>query len=48
VIQEFENTHRLSKLSAAWAKLSGGAASFGELLQVDAVPFSLFLFDLDS
>lgn len=33
VLQEFDATHCLSKLSAAWANLSTGATSFGELLQ---------------
>jgi hypothetical protein len=39
VVQDFDATHRLSKLFAAWANLSVGAASFGELLQVDAFSF---------
>jgi hypothetical protein len=43
VIQEFDATHRLSKLSAIWANLSVGPALFGELLLVDAFSFSLSL-----
>jgi hypothetical protein len=44
VVQEFDATHRLSKLSTAWANLLVGVASFGELLQVDAFfPFFLIL-----
>jgi hypothetical protein len=49
VVQEFDVTHRLSELSAAWANLMVGMTSFGELLQVTAFTFSLpFLFDLVS
>jgi hypothetical protein len=32
VVLEFDATHRLSKLTAAWEGLSAGAASFGEQL----------------
>jgi hypothetical protein len=39
VVLEFDATHRLSKLTAAWVGLSAGAASFGEQLQV-----GIFLF----
>jgi hypothetical protein len=30
VVLEFDTTHHLSKLTAAWENLSAGAASFGE------------------
>jgi hypothetical protein len=30
VVLEFDATHHLSKLTAAWEKLSAGATSFGE------------------
>jgi hypothetical protein len=40
-VQEFYVTHRLSELSTAWANLTAGMASFGELLQVNAFSFSL-------
>jgi hypothetical protein len=44
VVLEFDASHRLSELSAAWANLSMGATSFGELLQVDDFfPFFLIL-----
>jgi hypothetical protein len=49
VVQEFDVTHRLSELFAAWANLMAGMTSFGELLQVTTFTFSLpFLFDLVS
>jgi hypothetical protein len=32
VVLEFDTTHRLSKLTAAWENLSARAASFGEQL----------------
>jgi hypothetical protein len=32
VVQEFDVTHRLSELSAAWANLMTDMTSFGELL----------------
>ena len=34
VVQEFDATHRLSKLTAAWGNLAAGVTSFGEKLQV--------------
>ena len=34
VVQQFDATHRLSKLTAAWGSLSTLATSFGERLQV--------------
>ena len=41
VVQQFDATHRLSELTAAWGSLSTLATSFGEKLQVSftAVPF---------
>ena len=41
VVQQFDATHRLSELTAAWGSLSTLATSFGEKLQVGftAVPF---------
>jgi hypothetical protein len=44
VVQEFDVTHRLSELSAAWANLTTDTASFRELLQVTAFTFSLSFF----
>jgi len=44
VVQEFDVTHRLSELSAAWANLMAGTASFGELFQVTAFTFFLRFF----
>jgi hypothetical protein len=44
VVQEFDVTHHLSELSAAWANLTAHTASFGELLQVNAFSFSLPFF----
>ena len=40
VVQQFDATHRLSELTAAWGSLSTLATSFGEKLQVSfsAVP----------
>jgi hypothetical protein len=32
VVQEFDVTHRLFELSAAWANLTAGTTSFGELI----------------
>ena len=34
VVQQFDATHRLSELTAAWGNLSTFATSFGEKLQV--------------
>jgi hypothetical protein len=34
VVLEFDATHHLSKLTAAWENLSAGATSFGEQLQI--------------
>ena len=34
VVQQFDATHRLSELTAAWGSLSTLATSFGEKLQV--------------
>ena len=34
VVQQFDATHRLSKLTTAWGSLSTLATSFGEKLQV--------------
>jgi len=34
VVQQFDATHRLSELTAAWGNLSSLATSFGEKLQV--------------
>ena len=34
VVQQFDATHRLSELTAAWGSLSTLATSFGERLQV--------------
>ena len=34
MVQQFDATHRLSKLTAAWGSLSTLATSFGEKLQV--------------
>jgi hypothetical protein len=42
VVLEFDATHRLSKLIAAWENLSVGAASFGEQLQVGMLFFLIF------
>jgi hypothetical protein len=44
VVQEFDVTHRLSELSAAWANLMTDTTSFGVLLQVNAFTFSLSSF----
>jgi hypothetical protein len=42
VVLEFDATHHLSKLTAAWEGLSSRAASFGEQLQV-GIFFFFFL-----
>jgi hypothetical protein len=42
VVLEFDATHHLSKLTAAWENLSAGAASFGEQLQVGIFFFLIF------
>jgi hypothetical protein len=42
VVLEFDATHRLSKLIAAWEGLSARAASFGEQLRV-GIFFFFFL-----
>ena len=34
VVREFDATHRLSELTAAWGNLAAGVTSFGEKLQV--------------
>jgi len=56
VVQQFDATHRLSELTAAWGSLSTLATSFGEKLQVGFTavpllhahfffcPYALFLF----
>ena len=56
VVQQFDATHRLSELTAAWGSLSTLATSFGEKLQVSFYchssfaclfffyPYALFLF----
>jgi hypothetical protein len=43
VVLEFDATHRLSKLIAAWEGLSAGVASFGEQFQVDIFFFFFFV-----
>ena len=41
VVQQFDATHRLSELTAAWGSLSTLATSFGEKLQVNFTATSL-------
>jgi uncharacterized membrane protein YesL len=42
VVLEFDATHHLSKLTAAWENLLVGAASFGEQLHVGIFFFLVF------
>ena len=42
VVQQFDATHRLSMLTAAWGSLSSLATSFGEKLQVSFFHRSFF------
>ena len=44
VVQQFDATHRLSELTAAWGSLSTLASSFGEKLQVGFIATSFCVF----
>jgi hypothetical protein len=42
VVLQFDATHRLSELTASWGRLTAGAASFEEQLQVGVFFFLVF------